>query len=96
MIWALAVVLLPAASDPRIAIVELQLQGRYEVALNLLEEELTEAPEQSNQLGLDYLRGHLLTRLGRPREAHEAFAKSITATPNLRVRRYRVLPVLPH
>lgn len=83
MIWALALVLLPAASESRVVLVDLQLQGRYDAALHLLEEELAENQVEAEQLGFDYLRGHLLTRLKRPQEAHEAFAKSITATPDL-------------
>lgn len=83
MIWVLALALIPAASDPRIALVDLQLNGRQEAALRLVEEELSRSPKESAQLGLDYLRGHLLSRLHRPREANEAFAKSVTATPNL-------------
>jgi tetratricopeptide (TPR) repeat protein len=83
MIWALALVLLPEISEPQIALVDLQLQGKYKAALHLVEGELAKTPEPGEPLGLDYLRGHLLTRLKRPQEAHEAFAKSITATPDL-------------
>ena len=52
-------------ADPRPELVELQLAGKPRQALARVEQELAARPEASRRLGLDYLRGHLLDRLGR-------------------------------
>jgi tetratricopeptide (TPR) repeat protein len=82
MIIALAL-LLVAGDDPRPWLVELQLTGRHEAALAAVEETLRQDPEASQELGLDYLRGHLLEVLGRTRDAHEAFAQAMVSSPAL-------------
>ena len=85
MSWALALLLAAtAAPDPRIELVELQLQGRDAQALAATEALLAADPNNARALGLDYLHGHLLERLDRPREAMESFASSLSTVPLLR------------
>ena len=80
----LAVSAPPAAADddPRVEIVELQRQGRdaeaLERARRLLEEDPSAAPP-----GLDYLAGRLAHRLGRPKDAAEAFVRAMNAASEL-------------
>lgn len=83
MIAALAVLLLASTPDPRITLVELQLQGQYDRALVQVEATLSESPADAETLGLDYLRGHLLEILDRPRQAQGAFADALQANPLL-------------
>jgi soluble lytic murein transglycosylase len=78
---ALALVSLPA--DPRLPLVKLELEGRNAEALARAQQELTDRPAASHQIGLDYLRGHLLAQLGRPVEAAEAFGTAMGNTPRL-------------
>jgi len=78
MIWALAIVLATGTADPRIEINEAQVEARYEDALHQTETVLREQPELGRQMGLDYLRGHLLRHLGRFGLAHEAFAEALS------------------
>lgn len=78
-------------ADPRPRLVELQLEGKPREALAVVEQELEARPKASKQIGLDYLRGHLLDLLGRPGDANEAFVEAMAATPALRsYSRYRV------
>ena len=77
------VVALALAVDPRPELVELQLAGRPLETLARTERVLAEQPSEAERLGLDYLRGHLLDLLGRPREAVAAFAATLTRTPRL-------------
>jgi soluble lytic murein transglycosylase len=90
----LASLLLAVTIDPRIQLVELQGAGEN---LRALEEAncLAESePAQARALGLDFLRGHLLERLGRLSEGTEAFAQAIGATPDLAPwARYRLAAV---
>ncbi len=72
-----------AAADPRIRLVEQQVERRHEDALQAVEQALREDPGTARRLGLDYLRGHLLLLLERRQEAIEAFATSMGATPEL-------------
>ncbi len=72
-----------AAGDPRPVLVEAQLDNRTEQALAMTEQALATGGEGTAALGLDYLRGHLLDRLGRPHEAAEAFARAMAASPQL-------------
>ena len=72
-----------AAADPRIQLVEQQVERRHEDALRAVERVLREDPETARRLGLDYLRGHLLLLLERRQEALEAFATSMGSTPEL-------------
>lgn len=76
---ALAVTL----ADPRPELVELQLAGKHREALARVEKELAERPEASRRLGLSYLHGILLTRLGRSLEAGPAFGRSMAEVPGL-------------
>ena len=76
----------PAAAepvDPRIPLIERQLGHDLQGALDLLDAVIAAEPERARSLGLHYLRGHLLLRLDRQAEALQAFADSMTATPNL-------------
>ncbi|HYH44746.1 MAG TPA: transglycosylase SLT domain-containing protein [Thermoanaerobaculia bacterium] len=77
------VVALALVADPRPELVELQIDGRPFETLARTERVLAERPEEAQRLGLDYLRGHLLDLLGRPREAVAAFAATLTRTPRL-------------
>lgn len=70
-------------ADPRPELVELQLAGRHRDALARVERELEAQPESSRQLGLHYLRGHLLEVLEDPRGSGEAFAAAMAASPEL-------------
>jgi len=81
MIWAFVLTLL--AGDPRPAVVELQLENDLQTALVEVEGALEQQPSSARRLGFDYLRGHLLEALGRGRDAHDAFAKAMGATPAL-------------
>lgn len=77
--------------DPRPQLVELQVRQQPREALALVERQIAERPAESRSLGLDYLRGHLLDRLGNPEVAAEAFVAAMTATPNLALySRYRL------
>jgi soluble lytic murein transglycosylase len=76
-LFALAIAPTPAP-DPRPAIVELTLSGRLAAALARTDETLRIAPASAPELGLDLLRGDLLERLGRPREAAEAYALALS------------------
>ena len=70
-------------ADPRPELVELQLAGKHREALARVERELTERPEASRRLGLSYLHGMLLSRLGRMLEARQSFARSMSEAPAL-------------
>ncbi len=84
MIAALLVVATTAAApDPRIELVELQLAGQYATALTEVEAELENPSRSAAAIGLDYLRGHLLEILGRPTQAHQAFADAMSSQPRL-------------
>ena len=72
-----------AAADPRITLVELQIARDHQQALQLIEEVMAEDPEGARRLGLLYLRGHLLLMMDRREEAQEAFATTMSATPQL-------------
>src|SRR5215213_9071761 len=88
---SLTLALAIGAADPRPRLVELQLEGKTREALGLAEQELASRPASSRQMGLDYLRGHLLDLLGNPGEANEAFVEAMGATPALHFySRYRV------
>lgn len=85
------VLALTIASDPRPALVELQLAGRRGEALARADQELRERPEVARQLGLDYLRGNILSSAGRSEPAAEAFMAALGATPRLALySRYRL------
>lgn len=71
------------AKDPRISLIDFQLRRDYEAALLFVERRLAEDPEGSRALGLDYLRAHLLLSLDRRPEALEAFARTMSVTPEL-------------
>jgi soluble lytic murein transglycosylase len=91
MLATLALATSLVAGDPRPTLVELQLAGKGREALARVETELGEEPEASRRLGLDYLRGHLLDRLGRSGEAGEAFVTAMGTTPRLALySRYRL------
>jgi soluble lytic murein transglycosylase len=79
--FPLLVTLLTA--DPRPSLVALELANRNREALARAQQEAADRPAAARQIGLDYLRGHLLDLLGRPGDAGEAFAAAINATPRL-------------
>ncbi len=70
-------------ADPRIPLVERQVELDHREALRAVEQALAEDPATARSLGLDYLHGHLLLRLGRRQEALEAFAATMGAAPEL-------------
>jgi soluble lytic murein transglycosylase len=92
MLNALPLLLILAVpADPRPRLVTLELAGRTHDALTGVEQETAERPAASRQLGLDFLRGHLLEQLGRPADAVTAFGDAISATPKLAFHcRYRL------
>ncbi len=89
-----------SAKDARPAIVALQLAGDTSGALNELHAALRADPTAARGYGLLYLRGHLLERLGRTREAADAFAASLAGEPTFasyaRLRLARVQDGLGH
>src|SRR5579864_3749486 len=91
---ALVVPAVPATlgtADPRPALVALELANRNREALARVQEETAERPAAGRQIGLDYLRGHLLELLGRPADSVPAFVDAISATPRLAFHsRYRL------
>ena len=70
----------PPADDPRPALVELVAHGALRPALERANLALVHAPERSRALGLELLRGDLLERLGRTRDAAEAYAAALSGT----------------
>lgn len=91
MLGTVALFLSIASTDPRPLLIELQLEGRFREALARVEQEIDDRPEDSQRLGLDYLRGHLLDRLGDRAEAADAFADAMASAPRLALHgRYRL------
>ena len=89
MILAL-LLMMTGVEDPRPELIQLQLEGKNRVALERVDEKLDENPAEAYSWGFEYLRGHLLERL-EEREAAEAFANALTATPSLAAySRYRL------
>jgi soluble lytic murein transglycosylase len=72
---SLLLLLILVAADPRVPLIQLQVEGRLQQALEATEQQIAESPEASNRLGLHYLRGDLLDRLGRRIDANRAFAE---------------------
>jgi soluble lytic murein transglycosylase len=84
MIWALVTLLAVGGTvDPRLSIVTAQLSGDSQRALALTDDFLKSDPESGREIGLDYLRGDLLERIGRHREADRAFASAMNAAREL-------------
>ena len=83
MLWLIALMLASPEADPRIQLTRLQFEQRYNEALILAEWTHAATPQRSRDLGVSYLRGHLLTLLERPTEASGAFASAIAETPLL-------------
>lgn len=89
---------LVGAADPRPGLVELQLGGHYDEALNQVQLLLASDPDRAREWGLEYLQGHLLERLQRQDESPTSFAATLTSTPSLAdygrfrlaINRYRV------
>ncbi|HEV7667310.1 MAG TPA: transglycosylase SLT domain-containing protein [Thermoanaerobaculia bacterium] len=69
--------------DPRPPLSELQRFGRDRDALSLVDREIAGRPRLAREIGLSYLRGHLLEGLGDERRAAEAFAAAMVETPVL-------------
>lgn len=91
MFGTFTLILAATVADPRPELVELQLAGKPQQALVRVEEELRDRPDAARQMGLSYLRGHLLDLLGRIQEASEAFAAAIGEAPALKsYSRYRM------
>lgn len=72
-----------AEIDPRIEIAAPMLDGNAGEALRRLRRARSDGSELWQAYGFDYLEGHLLSELNRQREAMEAFARTIAATPVL-------------
>jgi soluble lytic murein transglycosylase len=83
MILALALLLTAGEPDPRVPLVELQLERRHSAALTRVELLIEQEPQRADELGLHYLRGDLLEALGRQAAAEEAFASTLASTPAL-------------
>ena len=94
MILHVASLLLAASIDPRISLVALQGAGENQRALEEANCLADAEPAHARAIGLDFLRGHLLERLGRLSEGTEAFAQAIGASPDLAPwARYRLAAV---
>jgi soluble lytic murein transglycosylase-like protein len=81
MIAATAIAVVVAASpagDPRPEIVALARQGVYDQALVRLDEALARDLAGGRAYGLELLRGDLLERIGRPRDAMESYAQALS------------------
>ncbi|HVS16771.1 MAG TPA: transglycosylase SLT domain-containing protein [Thermoanaerobaculia bacterium] len=78
------------AADVRIELVQLQSEGRLQQALDATEQQIAADPDQAARVGLHYLRGDLLDRLGRRIDANGAFADELALgsrlTPYARLR----------
>jgi len=72
-----------AADDPRVELVELQRQGRDAEALSRTRRLIADDPDAAAALGLHYLAGRLALRLGRPKDAPEAFVQAMGRSPEL-------------
>lgn len=72
-----------AQTDPRPAIVELAMAGRSRPALLRAESTLASDPQRARALGIDLLRADLLARLGRERDATEAYAQALASPSGL-------------
>ncbi|MEO8274901.1 MAG: lytic transglycosylase domain-containing protein [Thermoanaerobaculia bacterium] len=83
MILPLASLLLAATLDPRVHLVELQGLGEERRALEEANCLADSDPAMARAIGLDFLRGDLLERLGRLSEGTEAFAQAIGSSPDL-------------
>jgi soluble lytic murein transglycosylase-like protein len=83
MLSTLPLLITVATADPRPILAALQLANRPRDALVLVQQEAAERPAAARQIGLDYLRGHLLELLGRPDASVPAFVDAISATPKL-------------
>ena len=103
MLTTVTLLLAVSTADPRPALVKLQLAGRPREALAQAGRDLAQPPVPEGngaedgtaplprQLGLDYLRGHLLDLAGEPARASQAFAAAMSSTPALALHaRYRM------
>ena len=81
--WTLPLLVLAAADDPRIRLVELQSDGQHQAALEETQRIRSEQPDLAAGYGMCYLEGRLLEELGRLEDASEAFATCLTETPAL-------------
>ncbi len=82
---ALAAILVAAdprvADDPRVELIELQIAGRHQEALDRTTEIERSQPVDARRLGLPYLRAHLYDVLGQRRAAASAFAEVVATLP---------------
>lgn len=83
MIVALLLLAGVATIDPRIELLDLQLSGQPAAALERVDEWIEDDPEGAEQMGLPFLRGHLLEELGRTTEAQRAFGQALVTLPAL-------------
>lgn len=84
MNWSAALLLaLLTAGDPRIPLLQLQIEKDHRAALEIVDRTLAEDPQAARHLGFDYLRGHLLLQLDRQREAVDAFVTALSSSPQL-------------
>jgi tetratricopeptide (TPR) repeat protein len=102
MLTTITFLLAVSTADPRPALVKLQLAGRPREALAQAGRDLAQrpapdedgaetAPPLAQQVGLDYLRGHLLDLAGDPALASQAFAATMSSSPQLALHaRYRM------
>lgn len=75
--------LMGGAADPRPELVELQLAGGFDRALQQTQRILDTDPAQAQEWGFEYLEGHLLERLQAEVESPISFADAMTSTPLL-------------
>jgi soluble lytic murein transglycosylase-like protein/tetratricopeptide (TPR) repeat protein len=78
-VLAVAVAAAPGGGDPRPEIVALARAGAHGEALARVDAALAGDPPRARALGLELLRGDLLERMGRPRDAIEAYAQALSA-----------------
>lgn len=91
LILGLAVVPVVDAADPRLALLQLQLDDRHHEALRQTRQLRLEDPQRARDLGLPFLEAELLKRLGRHSQAADLFADFMGAgTPLAAHSRYRL------
>lgn len=93
MIPGLALALVATLADPRPPIADLVIRGESAAALERIDAALEADRPRGERLGLDYLRGDQLERLGRRKEAAEQFVAALGSgalAPHARLRLARL------
>lgn len=83
LLWSVAATGQEPRADPRVPLVELQLDEQWQAALAATERRLAAEPEASARMGLAHLQGHLRHLLGQLEPAATAFSQAMGDTPRL-------------